>query len=85
MNFDFIPFLSSYPVWVRIVVVLCVMVVAFVLILVPRTPPDQPRPFSTSQPVLTPPQERLLSLLAQYQRQFAADKLIIGRKDGKLW
>jgi len=31
-----------------------------------------------------PPQERLLGLLADYQRQYAADKLIVGR-NGRLY
>lgn len=35
-------------------------------------------------PILSPPQERLLGLIADYQRQFAATKLIIARKDGTL-
>jgi hypothetical protein len=47
----------------------------------PKLPAQPP---ITSQPILTPPQERLLSLLAGYQRQYAADKLIVGRKDGRL-
>src|SRR5215475_3319165 len=32
-----------------------------------------------SEPSLTPPQEKLLSLIAKYQRNFAVTKLIIGR------
>jgi hypothetical protein len=35
--------------------------------------------------ILPPPQERLLILLADCQRRFAAYKLIIGRRDGKLY
>ena len=34
--------------------------------------------------VLNPEQERLLGLLADYQKQFAATKLIVGRKTGVL-
>jgi hypothetical protein len=34
--------------------------------------------------VLSPVQERLLELLAGYQKKFAADKLIISRKTGSL-
>jgi hypothetical protein len=34
--------------------------------------------------ILPPPQEQLLTLLADYQRRFSAHKLIIGRRNGKL-
>jgi len=38
------------------------------------------RPLQESVRLLSPPQERLLSLLFRYQRDFAASKLVIGRK-----
>lgn len=37
-----------------------------------------------SGPTLLPPQERLLELLAQYQKRFAASKLVISRSDSRL-
>jgi hypothetical protein len=44
------------------------------------------KPATTDQNivVLSPPQEQLLTLLADYQRRFAANKLIVGR-DGKIY
>ena len=54
------------------------------LIFVPRTIEHSNQPSASTNPVLSPPQERLLGLLAGYQRQFAADKLIIERRSGKL-
>lgn len=39
---------------------------------------------ASADPVMTPVQERLLEILAKYQRKFAASKLVVGRKDGKL-
>lgn len=41
-------------------------------------------PTSRSGPTLLPPQERLLELLAEYQKRFAASKLVISRSDGRL-
>lgn len=38
-----------------------------------------------ADPVMSPLQERLLEVLAQYQRRFAASKLVVDRKDGKLY
>jgi hypothetical protein len=81
---DWIPFISSYPVWARVFLLVWLLIGAGVLIFTPRTI-DHPKPPSAStSPILSPPQERLLGLLAQYQRQFAADKLIIDRKGGTL-
>lgn len=39
---------------------------------------------TSADPVMSPVQERLLEILAKHQRQFAASKLVVGRKDGKL-
>jgi hypothetical protein len=38
----------------------------------------------TGRPSLSPPQQRLLELIAKYQREFTASKLIVGRKNGQL-
>jgi hypothetical protein len=82
---DLIPFISSYPAWVRIFLLVWLAIGAGVLIFVPRTT-DHPHPTSPlTSPILSPPQERLLGLIADYQRQFAANKLIIGRTDGRLY
>jgi hypothetical protein len=45
-------------------------------------PPAQP--LTISERLLTPSQERLLALLFRYQRDFAASKLVVGRK-GRLF
>jgi hypothetical protein len=80
---NFIAFLLSYPVWVRIFFLFWLAIGAGVLVLVPRTSGESAPP-TISHTILTPPQERLLGLLADYQRQYAADKLIVGR-NGKLY
>ena len=41
-------------------------------------------PEGLSAPILSPPQERLLELIASYQKRFAATKLVVGREDGVL-
>jgi len=75
--------LLSYPVWVRVFFLFWLALGAGVLVLVPRTG-GETTPSSISHPILMPPQERLLGLLADYQRQYAADKLIVGR-NGRLY
>lgn len=47
-------------------------------------PPTQVVSSPATESLLMPQQQRLLELLAGYQRQFAASKLIIGRQDGAL-
>lgn len=37
------------------------------------------------KPVLQPAQERLLRLLAEYQTRFATHKLVVSRRDGRLY
>lgn len=102
---DTIPFLGSYPLWARIVVVVCVVLIIGVLVLTPRRPTkaDQPKlgegisvgvqnagvinNIQSSLPsakILSPSQERLLTLIADYQRKYASNKLIISRTDGRL-
>jgi len=44
----------------------------------------QPSAVVEVSPALSPRQERLLELIAAYQRQFAAEKLIISRRNGSL-
>jgi hypothetical protein len=41
---------------------------------------EKPQSLILSERLLTPSQERLLALLFRYQRDFAASKLIVGRK-----
>lgn len=103
---DTIPFLSSYPLWARIVVLGCLVIIAGVLVFTPRQVTSEISKTSQAisvgnqqadiinnvvqQPaptyaVLTPPQEQLLALVASYQRQYATNKLIISRKDGRLY
>lgn len=44
-----------------------------------------PRPTSVqSRPVLLPQQQRLLELLAEYQKRFGANRLVVSRSDGSL-
>jgi hypothetical protein len=102
---DAIPFLSTYPVWARIVVLAGIVIVLGVLVLVPRQPSKESatpqhgisardqsaaiinnviQATPPSRPVLSPSQERLLILRADYQRQYAASKLVVSRKDGRL-
>lgn len=49
-----------------------------------RVRPVEVKITGTKPPVLSPIQERLLELLVQYQKQFAATKLVISRKTGRL-
>jgi hypothetical protein len=37
------------------------------------------------RPILLPPQEQLLELLAKYQKKFSASKLVISRSNGRLY
>ncbi len=48
-----------------------------------RRPPEQSQP-AVEQQTLLPAQERLLGLLAKYQREFATNKLVISREGGTL-
>ncbi len=105
---DAIPFLGTYPLWARIVVVACVIITIGVLVLTPRlaTKADPTKageginvgtqnagvinnviqsPPAFSIPTLSPSQERLLILIADYQRKYATNKLIISRTDGRLF
>jgi hypothetical protein len=114
---DWIPFLSSYPLWVRIFIIVLLLIGAGVLVVVPRRTENSKQPLVESPlqqnfnvghqnaqninnyyqvpsassssatptlPVISPAQEQLLILIIRYQRQFAADKLVIGRQDGTL-
>lgn len=49
-----------------------------------RTRPVEVKIAGAKPPILSPPQERLLELLVQYQKRFAATKLVVGRKTGRL-
>lgn len=49
-----------------------------------RSRPIEVKIAGTKPPILSPPQERLLELLVQYQKRFAATKLVVGRKTGRL-
>jgi hypothetical protein len=105
---DAIPLLGTYPIWARIVVVACVVIMIGVLVLTPRQPEkaSPPRtgegisvgsqsaavinnivqqPSTSTAPTLSPSQERLLMLIADYQQKYAANKLIISRTDGRLF
>ena len=49
-----------------------------------RRPPEQPHA-TLERPTLAPEQERMLELLAKYQKLFAVNKLVVSRKMGTLF
>lgn len=49
-----------------------------------RRPPEQPHA-TMERPTLAPEQERMLELLAKYQKLFVVNKLIVSRKMGTLF
>jgi hypothetical protein len=59
-------------------------VAPYTLLLETQKQLGEARLLNNTAAILQPPQEQLLTLLANYQRRFAAHKLVVGRKNGKL-
>ena len=111
---ELLSLLSSYPLWARIVVLICAVVIVAVGVFA-RRGADKPEASvlptqhgvaignqsagtinnvfagaapsinSPANPSLSPAQDRLLGLLAEYQHRYVVYKLVVGRDNGRLF
>ena len=72
--------------WIFILLGVLTMAIGSFLVYYGQDLVRHPQPVAMEAPeiALSPPQERLLGLLADYQRQFAATKLVVDRRRGVL-